>query len=135
MLLVGWGALKPGQYGDDIFVADSVPHDYLFERVSAVVHAGGAGTSAASLRAGVPSVIIPGFADQFFWAKRLADLGVAAPPLKWRSLETDDLSESIATAVTSPRMRQAAQAARDRVRGEDGVGKAVATIERYVAAA
>ena len=78
VLLRGWGALQPGQHGSDMLVIDSAPHDYLFERVAAVVHPGGAGTCAASLRAGVPSVVVPGFSDQFFWAQRLVSMGRGA---------------------------------------------------------
>ena len=135
VLLQGWGALQPGRHGNDMLVLDSVPHDYLFERVAAVVHPGGAGTSAASLRAGVPSVVVPGFADQFFWARRLSELGVAPPPLKWRRLSPESLGTSIELATASTPLRQAARAARDRIRSEDGVDRAVATIERYLAAA
>ena len=135
VLLQGWGALQAGRHGSDMLVIDSVPHDYLFERVAAVVHPGGAGTSAACLRAGVPSVVLPGFADQFFWAQRLADLGVAPPPLRWRELSPVSLAASIEVATSSAPMRQAAHVARERVRAEDGVNRAVATIERYLAAA
>ena len=135
VLLQGWGALQPGRHGDDMLVLGSVPHDYLFERVAAVVHPGGAGTSAASLRAGVPSVVVPGFADQFFWARRLRELGVAPPPLTWRRLSPESLATSIELATASTPLRQAARAARDRIRSEDGVDRAVTTIERYLAAA
>ena len=135
VLLQGWGALQPGRHGSDMLVLDSAPHDYLFERVAAIVHPGGAGTSAASLRAGVPSVVVPGFADQFFWARRLTELGVAPPPLKWRELRADNLGSSIELAAASTPLRQAALAARERIRAEDGVDRAVTTIERYLAAA
>ena len=135
ILLRGWGALQPGRHGDDMLVLDSAPHDYLFERVAAVVHPGGAGTSAASLRAGVPSVVVPGFADQFFWAQRLTELGVAPPPLTWRELNADSLGSCIKLATASAPLRQAARAARARIRAEDGVARAVTTIERYLTAA
>ena len=134
VLLVGWGALElqPGLHGSDIYVAGAVPHEYLFERAAAVVHPGGAGTSAAALRAGVPSVVVPGFSDQFFWAHRLQQIGVAPPPLKWRELTPQRLASAIDTAVSSEAIRDAVRAAGARVRSEDGVGAAVATIERYL---
>ena len=135
VLLQGWGALQPGRHGKDMLVLDSAPHDYLFERVAAVVHPGGAGTSAASLRAGAPSVVVPGFADQFFWARRLTELGVAPAPLRWRALSPDRLGSAIALAAGSAAMRRAARAARARIRAEDGVDRAVTAIERYLAAA
>ena len=135
VLLSGWGALQPGQHGADMLVVDSAPHDYLFERVAAVVHPGGAGTCAASLRAGVPSVVVPGFSDQFFWAQRLAALGVAPPPLRWRHLDAASLGGAIELAATGADIRAAARAARRRLRAEDGVGRAVNTIEQYLEAA
>ena len=135
VLLRGWGALQPGAHGSDMLVIDSAPHDYLFEHVAAVVHPGGAGTSAASLRAGIPSVVVPGFSDQFFWSQRLVDLGVAPPPVKWRNLSHEALGRSIERATSSASLRQAARAARRRLRAEDGVNRAVSTIQHYLEAA
>ena len=135
VLLRGWGALQPGQHGSDMLVIDSAPHDYLFERVAAVVHPGGAGTCAASLRAGIPSVLVPGFSDQFFWAQRLVALGVAPPSLRWRTLDAAVLGHAIERAATDTAIRQAARAARRRLRAEDGVGRAVSTIQQYLEAA
>jgi UDP:flavonoid glycosyltransferase YjiC (YdhE family) len=135
VLLSGWGALRPGQHGDDMLVIDSAPHDYLFERVSAVVHPGGAGTCAAALRAGIPSVVVPGFSDQFFWAQRLQQLGVAPPPLRWRDLGAAELGRTIERVVTDAQFCTAARDARRRLRAEDGVARAVDTIQEYLAAA
>ena len=59
-------------------VVGDVSHDVLFPRVAAVVHHGGAGTTAAAARAGVPQVITPMFGDQFYWATRIVELGVGA---------------------------------------------------------
>ena len=118
-----------------MLVIDSAPHDYLFEHVAAVVHPGGAGTSAASLRAGIPSVVVPGFSDQFFWSQRLVDMGVAPPPVKWRNLDDATLGRSIEHATSSASLRQAARAARRRLRAEDGVNRAVSTIQHYLEAA
>ena len=76
ILLSGWGGLQKANIPDSIFMIDSIPHSWLFPRVSAVVHHGGASTTAAGLKAGVPSVIIPFFGDQPFWGRRVAALGV-----------------------------------------------------------
>lgn len=54
-----------------IYPLKSVPHDWLFPRIAGVVHHGGAGTTAAGLRAGVPTIIKPFFGDQNFWAERV----------------------------------------------------------------
>lgn len=64
------------EYPDCIYPLDKVPHDWLFPQVAAVVHHGGAGTTAAGLRAGVPTIIKPFFGDQFFWAARVQDVCV-----------------------------------------------------------
>ena len=66
MLISGWGGLRKAALPDTVYMADSIPHAWLFSRVAAVVHHGGAGTVAAGLRAGVPSIVIPFFGDQPF---------------------------------------------------------------------
>lgn len=63
-------------FPDSCFSLEKVPHDWLFERIDAAVHHGGAGTTGASLRAGIPTIIKPWFGDQYFWALRVQKLGV-----------------------------------------------------------
>src|SRR5258708_9892738 len=65
---------------DSVLAIEPCPHDWLFPRVAAAVHHGGAGTTAAALRAGVPSVVVPFFADQPFWAWRGSAPGAGPPP-------------------------------------------------------
>lgn len=60
----------------ECFLVDNVPHDWLFPKIDVALHHGGAGTTAASLRAGIPTIIKPWFGDQFFWAARVQKLGV-----------------------------------------------------------
>lgn len=117
---------------DTIFPIDSVPHDWLFPRMAAVVHHGGAGTTAAALRAGVPQVVIPYFADQPFWAERVYRLGVAARPLPRQKLTADRLAERLAIATQDAGMRQRAREMGEKIRAEDGVGNAVQWIEHYL---
>jgi vancomycin aglycone glucosyltransferase len=74
----GWADLKLIDGEPDCIAVDDISHDLLFPRVAAVVHHGGAGTTAAAARAGVPQVITPMFSDQFYWAGRIVDLGVGA---------------------------------------------------------
>ena len=74
---------------DTIFPAIDIPHAWLFPRLSAVVHHGGAGTTAAGLRAGLPAIITPLAVDQFFWGERLTALGVAPPPIPQRLLTAE----------------------------------------------
>lgn len=74
----GWADLELIDDAPDCMAVGDVSHDVLFPRVAAVVHHGGAGTTAAAARAGVPQVITPMFGDQFYWAGRIADLGAGA---------------------------------------------------------
>ncbi|MGK7950109.1 MAG: glycosyltransferase [Xenococcaceae cyanobacterium] len=75
IISTGWGGISNADLGDRLFKINSVPHDWLFPNCAAIVHHGGAGTTAASLKAGVPSIIVPFFSDQPFWGHRVADLG------------------------------------------------------------
>lgn len=83
----------------NIISVDGIPHTWLFEKVSVVCHHGGAGTTAAGFRAGVPSVIIPFSNDQFAWAHRAFDLGVGAKPIYKKDLTADKLAEGISYAL------------------------------------
>jgi UDP:flavonoid glycosyltransferase YjiC (YdhE family) len=129
VLLSGWGGLIAEKLPETVLVVDSVPHDWLFERVAAVVHHGGAGTTAAGLRAGVPSIIIPFFADQPFWGQRVADLGVGPQPIARKHLTVERLAQAIKQAVEDSAMRQRAAALGAKIRVEDGIRKAVRVIE------
>ncbi|WP_290062998.1 glycosyltransferase [Paraclostridium bifermentans] len=84
---------------NNIISVDGIPHTWLFEKVSVVCHHGGAGTTAAGFRAGVPSVIIPFSNDQFAWAHRAFDLGVGAKPIYKKDLTADKLAEGINYAL------------------------------------
>ncbi|MFA1543445.1 glycosyltransferase [Actinomadura monticuli] len=124
----GWGDLV-ADAGDDILTIDEVPHEWLFPHTSAVVHHGGAGTTAAGLRAGVPSVIVPVAADQPFWASRVAALGASPAPIPLRRLTSEVLAEAIRDASSS----SCAVRARDiaaRLAEEDGAGRVVDAVAR-----
>jgi sterol 3beta-glucosyltransferase len=117
---------------DTVYLVDDVPFDWLFPRCEAVVHHGGAGTTAAGLRAGRPSVLVPTFADQPIWAQRVYELGVGPEPLPHRRLSVDRLVAAIRAATTDARLRANATALGDRVRTEDGVARAVQTFEQHL---
>ncbi|HET7090157.1 MAG TPA: nucleotide disphospho-sugar-binding domain-containing protein, partial [Anaerolineae bacterium] len=95
---------------------DAVPHEWLFPRMAAIVHHGGAGTTAEAVRAGVPSIVTPFFADQPFWGQRIADLGVGPAPIPQRRLTTQKLAEAIHIAVTDAGMRDRAAAFGQKIR-------------------
>jgi UDP:flavonoid glycosyltransferase YjiC (YdhE family) len=134
VILTGWGGLSRADLPDNVFGIESMPFDWLFPRMSAVVHHGGAGTTSAGLRAGVPSVIVPFFADQPFWAERVCRLGVGPGPVHRKRLTAERLARAISIAVNDSRMRDRAGEIGERIRGEDGVAAAVHFIDRYLEA-
>ena len=81
ILSAGWSGMRTEKLPSNAFLVNSVPHAWLFPQVAAVIHHGGAGTTAAGLWAGVPTVIIPFFGDQGFWGQRVAVLGVGTAPI------------------------------------------------------
>lgn len=123
----GWAELEIDA-DETIIAIPPVPYDWLFPRMAAVVHHGGAGTTLEAFQAGVPSVICPFFGDQPGWARLAADLGVATPPIPRRNLTEDRLATAIEEAVTSERLRDNARRLAALLRQEDGVAKAVEII-------
>jgi UDP:flavonoid glycosyltransferase YjiC (YdhE family) len=133
ILLGGWSNLGAASLPPMVFRIESAPHDWLFPRMAAVAHHGGAGTTAAGLRAGVPTVIIPFFADQPFWGQRVAALGVGPAPVPRRKLTAERLAAALDAATGDPQMRRRAVEVAEALRGEDGVGAAVAIVEQFAA--
>lgn len=128
----GWGELGAGDLPDNMFRVQNVPHEWLFPQMAALVHHGGAGTAAAGLRAGVPAVIVPFFADQPFWGERVRQLGVGPAPIPRQKLTADKLTRALRMAVSDPAMRQRATELGQQIRLEDGVGNAVQVIEQVL---
>ena len=113
-----------------IMVIRQAPHHWLFPRMSAVVHHGGAGTTGAAVRAGTPQVIWPFGIDQHFWADRMATLGVAVPAKPVHTLTGKTLASTIDQAIGDKTLRDEAARLANRVRAEDGTGAAVAHLEK-----
>jgi sterol 3beta-glucosyltransferase len=131
ILIGGSGGLGGGDLPDNVYRVEAVPHSWLFPRVAAVVHHGGAGTTAAGLRAGVPAVITPVAGDQPFWAARLAQMGVGLQGEGFGRLTAAGLAGHICQAIEDTTMRERAAALGRRIRAEDGVGHAVRLINRW----
>jgi len=129
VLAAGWGGLTPKVFPRNVFALEEAPHDWLFPRMVAVVHHGGAGTTAAALRAGVPSVVVPFMGDQFFWARILARKGVAAEAVPRTQLSISALSRAVSLTLKDHSMRQRAAVLSALIHEEDGVGRAAARIE------
>jgi sterol 3beta-glucosyltransferase len=111
---------------------DSAPHDWLFPRVRAAVHHGGAGTTAEVLRAGIPSVVVPFALDQPFWAHRIYSLGAGAKPVMPKYARSA-LGAALDTVMSNASYSESAKAIANKISSEDGVGVAVDAIEREAA--
>ncbi|KAI0304370.1 hypothetical protein B0F90DRAFT_1948660 [Multifurca ochricompacta] len=132
----GWSARMSKSKGEDdatfpeeCYSLDRVPHDWLFPQIDAALHHGGAGTTGASLRAGIPTLIRPWFGDQFFWASRVQKLGAG---LRVNSLHSTEVANALKRATTDRIMKEKAASIGDRIRSEDGVHTAIAQIYTYL---
>ncbi|MFC6067809.1 glycosyltransferase [Streptomyces ochraceiscleroticus] len=134
ILQAGWAGLAADEAADGILSAGDLPHALLFPRVAAVVHHCGAGTTAAALRAGVPTVPVPVTADQPFWSTRLSALGAATTPLPFKALSGADAENRLAAAVERALrdtvIRDRARNAAARLATEDGAGEVLRAVER-----
>jgi sterol 3beta-glucosyltransferase len=133
ILLTGWGGISNADLPDDVFKIESIPHSWLFPQMAAIVHHGGAGTTAASLRAGVPTIIAPFFADQPFWGYHVAKLGVGPTPIPQKQLTAERLTAAIQQATTDENMRANAAILGEKIRAENGVKQAVKVFEKLIA--
>ncbi|MFF0448930.1 glycosyltransferase [Streptomyces sp. NPDC004609] len=127
----GWSGLRAD--GDDMLTVGELPHSTLFPRTAAVVHAAGAGTTAAGLRAGVPAVPVPVQFDQPFWAARLKALGVAPGSVPLRRLAVPALAAALTEATTDRGYRRRARFLADRLAEEDAVRPVLEAVERLAA--
>ena len=114
----------------EIFLVGSVSHPKLFPRVAAVVHHGGAGTTANALRAGVPQVVVPHIVDQFYWASHVRRLGVGLPAPAMRKLDPERLGRTIRTAAQSAGLRDRAREIAVQVDPRAGLTRAADAVER-----
>ncbi|MBI1946882.1 MAG: glycosyltransferase family 1 protein [Deltaproteobacteria bacterium] len=124
----GWAGLAADRVPAGVLVVGAVPHSWLLPKVALAVHHGGAGTTAAAIRAGIPSVVVPFHGDQPFWGARVRQLGVGAAPIPRRRLTAARLAGAIAEVLADDAMAARARALGARVRAEDGVAAAVALI-------
>jgi sterol 3beta-glucosyltransferase len=133
VLLTGSAGIAPAGLPDYVCPLEDAPFDWLFPRVAATLHHGGVGTTAASLRAGVPTLIVPSIADQYHWGRQVGRLGVGPPAIPRRRLNVENLTEALRQATGDAGMAQRAAELGRRIRAEDGVGRAVQFIEQYCA--
>ncbi|KAH6840590.1 hypothetical protein B0I37DRAFT_347054 [Chaetomium sp. MPI-CAGE-AT-0009] len=115
----GWSNLA-GSASEDIYWIGDCPHEWLFANVAAVVHHGGAGTTACGLKDGVPTVVVPFFGDQPFWGEMVANAGAGPKPIPFKQLDSQKLADAIGYCLT-PQARSAAQSIAEQMKSEQGV--------------
>jgi len=127
----GWGGLGGEEVPPNIFMLGNCPHDWLFKQVSAVVHHGGAGTTAIGLRLGRPTVIVPFFGDQAFWARMVFAAGAGPEPIAFKHLTAEKLAKAIKFALSPDATTAAAHLAR-RMADEDGATTAARSFHKML---
>lgn len=132
VIQAGWAGLGAGELPSGCLAIGAVPHEWLFPRVSAVVHHGGCGTTAAALRAGRPAVIVPLMGDQPFWGERVHALGAGPKAIPWTKLTPESLAEAIRRTLTDDEMRRTAAELGGKIRTEDGVRVATDLIAEHL---
>lgn len=129
-LLVGWApeGIPEDLRGGDILSVAGVPHAWLFPRAGYIIHHGGAGTTASAAAAGVPSSALPLSADQFFWARRMQNLGLGPAMPRAGVITPESFASAMRKAFDNPVYLQAAQAVAGKIAAENGIARAVEII-------
>lgn len=130
MVAVGWTG-RQLKSNNQVYFADYVPHDWLFPRVKAVIHHGGAGTTAAGLRYGKPTLVIPFAGDQPFWGYHVYQAGCGPKPVSCQNVTVRRLTSAMIDLTTKPRYREKAEALGALIRMENGTRTAADLIEQY----
>ncbi|RDA86396.1 hypothetical protein CP532_6471 [Ophiocordyceps camponoti-leonardi (nom. inval.)] len=117
----GWGGLGADDVGlpEGVYMLGNVPHDWLFQHVSCVVHHGGAGTTAAGIKAGKPTFVVPFFGDQPFWGAMVAKAEAGPEPIRYKDLTAEKLSEALRFCLR-PETKEKARQLGQRIREERG---------------
>ncbi len=129
----GWGALRGVQSNSNMMSIETAPHASLFPRVAAVVHHGGAGTTAAGLLAARPTVVCPFQGDQYFWGAAVHRAGAGPQPMPVKKLTPDRLASAIRAVRDDTDMQARAAVLSERIAQENGAGRASDQIESTLA--
>ncbi len=127
----GWGGLGGNKAPEGVFLLGNCPHDWLFNYVSAVVHHGGAGTTAIGIAMGKPTVVVPFFGDQPFWGAMIYRAGAGPEPIPFKKMTEESLACSITTAL-GPGIQAAVKEMSKKIAGENGAEEAAASFHRAV---
>ena len=132
ILHMGWSELGDQVLPATVYKISFAPYSWLFPRMGMVIHHGGAGTTAAALRAGVPSGVVPFIFDQHYWGERILALGAGPEPIRFKQLTAETLTETIRRGISDQDMRQKAADLGEKIRGENGIGNAVDIINQLL---
>lgn len=132
LLSAGWANLRGSSLSEHVFPIESVPHAWLLPQTAAAIHHGGAGTTAAALRAGVPNMALPYFADQYFWANRIYKLGTGPKPFPRTQLTAERLCHALRELTQNNALRNKAKTLGNLLEEERGVETAVVHIEAFL---
>ncbi|HNH26125.1 MAG TPA: glycosyltransferase, partial [Anaerolineales bacterium] len=116
---------------NNIFPIEYISHDWLYKRVKVAIHHGGAGTTSASLHAGIPTVALPLAIDQFFWGERIQKLGVGVS-IAQRKLNAENLAQGIIEALNNSSMQSKAKSIHEKLNKEDGVQAATKELQKII---
>ena len=128
LVSAGWGGLGGATIPSNIFILGTVPHDWLFTKVAAVCHHGGAGTTAIGLQLGKPTIVVPFFGDQPFWGMMIHRAGAGPEPIPAKKLDAENLTAAI-QFVMSDSAKAAAQTMGQHIRAQ--VEQLSALVIRY----
>ncbi len=132
IILTGWAGLQADDVPENIHILKYAPHSWLFPKMSAVIHHGGAGTTASGFRAGVPTVIVPHNGDQPYWGRTVKELGVGADPIPRKKLSVENLAQAIQTVTSSQSMRDKAHTLSQKIQQEDGLATTLQWVQHFL---
>ena len=133
-VIQGWEAgTRQSSLPSNIYAAESLTHSWLLPRCRGIVHHGGFGTTAAGFRAGIPALVIPHIADQFYWGQRVYELGVGPKPIRRENLEINGLVASLSELMQNDNLQDTASKLGEKIRSEHGIENAVKLIEKTFA--
>jgi len=130
IILSGWSAVKD-KTSDNVIYLNAVPHDWLLPKCKMIIHHGGAGTTSAGLRAGIPNIVVPFTADQPFWGRRVHAAGIGPKPIPVNKLSVGNLTQTIIDAEGKA-IRERAHVFGQAIRSENGVQYVARLITSYV---
>jgi hypothetical protein len=131
----GWGGFGGGEIEipDNIFMLENTPHDWLFPKVAAAVHHGGAGTTAIGLKCAVPTMIVPFFGDQPFWGEMVSKARAGAfECIPYKKLTVEKLAEGIKQCLTDEAKANVTKIAESIAKEGDGAANAVRSFHKHL---